>query len=159
MKRAGIIMVCLTLVLIACKHAAKNDKLILGKWQYTTYAWKYFDKEMATLNVHLAAATDSATHTVYSDSVKLLTGIEDDSKRITMEFLKDGSFIIAYQPVEGKAEGGKGTWKLLENKKLLIVPYYPQDDTLLLESVNKDSLVITGIDRGEPFKIVCGKAK
>lgn len=158
MRKLCIIASCIALM-SACKHADDNNKLIIGKWHYTAYTWKYFDKEMASLNSHLTAATDSNTHAIYADSIKLLNTIEEDSKQLTMEFQKDGTFFLSYQPTDGTPEAGKGTWKLFNNNKLLIAPYYPQNDTLIISSLNKDSLVITGMDRGEPFKVVCAASK
>jgi hypothetical protein len=149
----------LIVFMVACKHADENNKLIIGRWHYSTYSWKYFDKEMALLNAHLVAATDSNTHAIYADSIKLLNTVEEDSKQLTMEFQKDGAFFLSYQPTDGTPEAGKGTWKLFDNTKLVIAPYYPQNDTLIIAGLNKDSLVITGMDRGEPFKIISGKVK
>jgi len=150
-------IICGLIVLVyGCQNSKSNQSLLMKKWQYTSYSWKYFDDEINTLNKRLNDATDSAKKTIYADSIKLINSVLEGAKNVTLQFNKDATVFMEYPDANGGAEAKKGKWQLFNNgKKLQLTPFYPEKDTLIIKKITSDTLIITGVSRSYPFSVTC----
>jgi hypothetical protein len=156
LKFLSFILCGFSILMCGCGNGSSNQSLLMKKWQYASYSWKYFDDEISTLNKHLADATDSADKKVYADSIKLLNNVLEAAKNVTLQFNKDGTLFMEYPDANGGTEAKKGKWQLFDNgKKLQMIPFYPQNDTLNIKKVTTDTLVITGISGKYAFSVTC----
>jgi hypothetical protein len=154
----GWLVGCSALFFAGCENNTIDSVLLINKWQCCSYRWKYFDDERASFNSHINAANDTANKALYSDSLSILNIFEGKAKSAIIQFNNDGSSLIMFQ-------GGtiidslKGRWKIFANGKRLYLPSYPQGDTLTIEKLSQDSLIFTGVEKAEPFKVVFKSVK
>ncbi len=131
-----IFLVLITFMLLNACQSESKEPLLQKKWHmvYDLHA------QLQTLDSTKKALLDSLPEKAQKEALKL---IETQIKQNTFQFKKDHTFELSTKGAEVRQ---KGTWKLKDERKLILMQENPKSyNELIIQKLNQDTLILSSM--------------
>lgn len=145
----AVAMVGAAIYFLGCSAGADSRKMLVNKWQISSFQSADFDKQMAKMKQAADTAKDTNVKAEINSEIKMNQAVVEALKSSVKEYKADSTFEMKFSFM-GQSQTQKGHWVLQEDKdmkRLIETDDKQKKDTMMISNLTADGFTVTSPDK------------